>query len=542
MNSLVKIQKQKKIKRTKQIVAQQIIKCRNDILYFIKNYCYITKEDGSKIKFSLWQFQQAVLNQFVQNKLNIVLKSRQMGLSTVSSAFVLWDALFKQNRKTCIISNKQKSAINVLRKVSLAYNNLPEWFKKVCQIKKDNPMQMQFRNGSRIFAQAASADAGRSQSISILLLDQFAILSQRLANQIFLSAQPTIAAKGSKCIILSTPKGTTNQFARIYMDAVQNLNGFNPIQLQWYLRPDRDQQWFVRQRSKYSKKGFAQQYQCSLQASGDTVIQMQTIKYIQNQQNKQPLAKQKNNMLWIWKYPKEGHNYVLAADVARGDGGDYSAFHILDIDSLQQVVQFKGKVQTKQYANILYQYATMYFQCLLVVQNASIGWAVLQQLIDRHYKNLYYTQKDLQYVNAKTAKFLQNITDQKKGIPGFTTSSKTRPLIIQKMIQYIQQKATIINSKRLATQLISFIWTKSGKPQAMSGYNDDLVMSYAIALYVRDTAIKYRQKGRQRTKTMLSLTSKTTINPFQKSGYQTNNQQPWLVTLADGTIIDTRTM
>ena len=97
------------------------------------------------------------------------------------------------------------------------------------------------------------------------------------------------------------------------------------------------------------------------------------------------------------------HQYgytILSADVARGDGADFSAFHIIDLETLEQVAEYKGKEDTTRYASILMSVATEYNDALLVVENNNVGWAVLQSLIDRDYKNLFWMKKDLKYVDA----------------------------------------------------------------------------------------------------------------------------------------------
>lgn len=78
----------------------------------------------------------------------------------------------------------------------------------------------------------------------------------------------------------------------------------------------------------------------------------------------------------------------------RGDGNDYSAFHVIDVENMEQVAEYKGKLDTKTYGNMLVSIATEYNDALLVVENANIGWAVIQQIIDRGYQNLYYTYKE----------------------------------------------------------------------------------------------------------------------------------------------------
>ena len=92
---------------------------------------------------------------------------------------------------------------------------------------------------------------------------------------------------------------------------------------------------------------------------------------------------------------------MVVADVARGDSSDYSACHVFDVEQATQVAEYKGKLDTKDFGNFLVSLSTEYNNALLVVENANIGWAVIQQIIDRDYKNLFYMSKDLKYVDVE---------------------------------------------------------------------------------------------------------------------------------------------
>ncbi len=100
-----------------------------------------------------------------------------------------------------------------------------------------------------------------------------------------------------------------------------------------------------------------------------------------------------DNGYWVWELPDYRKTYIVTADVARGDGSDYSAFHVLDAESLAQVAEYKGQLTTKDFGNMLVSVATEWNDALLVVENNNVGWATIQQIIDRGYKNLYYTYK-----------------------------------------------------------------------------------------------------------------------------------------------------
>jgi len=219
---------------------------------------------------------------------------------------------------------------------------------------------------------------------------------------------------------------------------------------------------------------------------------------------KDPVVKQGiDSNVWIWEQPDYTKNYIMSADVSRGDGTDFSAFHILEIETMTQVAEYRGKISTKDFGNLCVNVATEYNDALLVVENNNIGWASIQQIIDRGYQNLFYSSQDLQYVDVEHQLTNRYRAQDRNLKPGFSMTMKTRPLVIAKLEEYFREKAVIVHSNRLIDELFVFIYNNN-KAQAMSGYNDDLVMSYGIALWVRDTALRLRAEGIELSKKTIS--------------------------------------
>ncbi len=92
--------------------------------------------------------------------------------------------------------------------------------------------------------------------------------------------------------------------------------------------------------------------------------------------------------LWMWEYPDPLKYYAVVADVARGDGNDYSAFHVIDVETVTQVAEFKSQIDTREYANVLLSTAAEYNNALLVVENANIGWDVIQSISNKQFSGL----------------------------------------------------------------------------------------------------------------------------------------------------------
>ena len=207
--------------------------------------------------------------------------------------------------------------------------------------------------------------------------------------------------------------------------------------------------------------------------------------------------------LWIWQPPNYTRDYIVCADVGRGDGKDYSAFHVIDVESVEQVAEYKGRLSTKDFGNMLVSISTEYNDALLIIENNNIGWATIQQVIDRDYDNLFYTSKDLKYIDIAHQMTNRFRSEEKNMVAGFSTTMRTRPLIIAKLEEYFRNEEVQVRSNRLIDELFTFIY-HNNRAEAMSGYNDDLVMSFAIGLWVRDTALRLRQEGVELTKKSLN--------------------------------------
>ena len=191
---------------------------------------------------------------------------------------------------------------------------------------------------------------------------------------------------------------------------------------------------------------------------------------------------------------------TLVADVARGDGSDFSVGHVFDTQTMEQVAEYQGKITPDMFAPLLYSIASEYNNALLIIENNSLGIGVLSRLQDLDYKNLYYSIKSThEYVDEISAHALG-------GIAGFTMSMKTRPLVISKFEEFIRNKLITINSIRLANEIKTFVW-HNGRPQAMRSYNDDLVIAACIGCWVRGTALTANKREADYKKALLTSIS-----------------------------------
>jgi hypothetical protein len=254
--------------------------------------------------------------------------------------------------------------------------------------------------------------------------------------------------------------------------------------------------------------------------SGESVVDPQILQWYKENQIKEPVEKTGfDRNLWIWEYPNYSKEYIVVADVARGDGSDFSACQVFEIETMTQSAEYKGRLGTTDYGNFLIELATKYNDALLVVENNNIGWATIQTIIDRKYPNLFYMSKDLKVVDTENQLTNKYRSQDKNMVPGFSTTIKTRPLIIAKMEEYTREKMVNIHSERLIEELFVFIY-HNAKAEAMLGYNDDIVMAYAIALWVRDTALRITTEKNNQQWAMMDSILNMNGNVEQSTGFQ----------------------
>ena len=500
-------------KQLKEAIKREYAKCATDPTYFLGKYGIIQHPVKGKVNFNLYDFQEKSLKSFMKHDYNIVLKARQLGLSTLTAGYALWMMTFQQDKNILVIATKQETAKNLVTKVRVMHANLPGWLKQPCV--EDNKLSLRYKNGSQIKAVASSEESGRSEALSLLIIDEAAFIDK--IDTIWGAAQQTLAT-GGRALVISTPNGVGNFFHKTWVDAENGVNDFNFIKLHWSVHPEREQEWRDEQDKLLGPSLAAQECDCDFITSGRGVIDGLLLEQMKESSVREPMEKRGiDSNYWIWQPPNYTKNYVVSADVSRGDGTDYSAFHIIDVETLEQVAEYKGKISTQDFGNMLVNVASEYNNALLVVENNNIGWAAIQQVIDREYPNLFYTSKDLQYVDVQHQITNKYRSQERNMVPGFSTTSKTRPLIVAKLEEMFREESVMVHSQRLIDELFVFIYN-GNRAEAMTGYNDDLVMSFAIALWVRDTALRLRAEG-------IELSKQAIQGIGQNSGVYTSEVQ-----------------
>lgn len=495
-------------KLNKDAILKEILACGKNPTYFTNNYCKISHPIHGVIPFRTYPFQDQLLKDFNDHRFNIVLKARQLGISTIAAAYVAWLLTFHRDKNVLVVATKRETAANLIIKVKKIIKNLPPWL-RISDVVTDNNHTLAFSNGSKIKAESTSSDAGRSEALSLLILDEAAHIENLGGPRgLWTGLSPTLAT-GGRCIAISTPNGTGNWFYGMYTGAENGSNSFYPTKLMWDVIPERDEEWYESETKNLDARQIAQELCCNFNASGDTVIAPGDLENIKNYLESinprtgtlfsEPLYKAGfDRNYWIFEKFDKKCTYLMAADVARGDGNDNSAFHILNLNTGLVDAEYQGKLKPDAFAELIYNAGGEYGSCLVAVENNTVGYMVLEKLKDRGYPSIYYSKKSThEFVNEYEVD-----TNSNSIVPGFTMSSKTRPLVVAKMEEVIRNGTIMSRSNRLFAELKTFVWN-NGRGEAQREANDDLVMCFAILCWVKETAIEGNLRDTEMSKAVL---------------------------------------
>lgn len=491
------------------VIKSELKKCAADPVYFLKSYVRIHHSTKGLIPFTTYEFQDEVLESFEKNRFNIILKSRQLGLSTITAGYVLWFTLFRRSKNVIIVATKQETAKLMLNSMKNMHESLPDFIKNITQIKKNNEKEIRFSNGSSFKALSSAGNStARGEAISLLIIDEAAHVEGLDGDNGMWTAIYPALSEGGSCIAISTPAGASGWFYDMCTGAEKGENDFHLSKFMWDQHPNRDQAWFEKETRNMKKRQIAQELLCSFLGSGSTLIEPEKIidleckleeriEHTSKQKYGDPLYKTLNaRSLWVWKEPVEGHSYTLCADVARGDAADYSTIEVIDNNTLEQVAEYQAKVDWDSFVQIIYDVGITYNKALVVVEKNNLGFAVLTELEKLDYPNLFYS-KNGEFVPMFKAKALN-------ADAGFTMSQSTRPVLLAKLEEYVREDLIQIRSVRLVSEFRTFVWDKSGlKASAQTGKNDDLVIAFGMACYVHD--LIYNKNSSEASKKKFNL-------------------------------------
>jgi len=451
--------------------VEEWIKCKDDPLYFACNYMQIINLDEGLVPFSMYGFQKEILMDFHNNRFNIAKLPRQTGKSTTVVAYLLHYAIFNDSVNIGILANKASTARELLGRLQLAYENLPKWMQHGILVW--NKGNVELENGSKILAASTSASAVRGMSFNILFLDEFAFVPNHVAEQFFASVYPTITSgKSTKVIIISTPNGM-NHFYKMWEDAQRGKNGYVTNEVHWSQVPGRDAKWKEETMKNTSKRQFAQEFECDFLGSADTLIspaKLQAIPF------NEPI--QSNAGLDIYQRAEKDHEYIITVDVARGIGGDYSAFIVFDITTMPYKVVAKyrnNEIKPVLFPSIIFGVAKNYNYPYILIEVNDIGDSIGAMLnYDLEYPNVLMCA-----MRGRAGQIVGQGFSGNKTQLGVKMSITVKKQGCANLKAIIEEDKLLFNDFHIFQELTTFVQKKQAW-EADEGYHDDLVMCMVL--------------------------------------------------------------
>lgn len=462
-------------------MAVELIKCKDNILYFAENYFYIINLDEGKQKIKLYQPQKKILKSLDKNRFVVVCSSRQAGKTTLVCIYALWYTLFNDDKRVVIVANKEGTAINILKRVALAYKQLPNWLKS--GVKQFAKKEIIFANDSSIAISTTTASSIRGESINCLIVDELAHIENTIAEEFWASVIPTISSSmKTKVFAVSTPKGTNNLFHRIYMSAINNTDYDNNMKWQaekihWYELPNRGKKWKEAQIALLGgdEQLFEQEFNNVFLDSGNIAVDFKLLESLERR-CKRPIIAFDDGHYRLWANPEENRLYAIGVDVGEGVNKSASVAQVLDftdLSNIQQVAIYHDNlVDTTHFAFKLHKIGLHWGCPPMIIERNNCGLDVINTLYNIHnYFNLVSFNKTENKLNSNKLGVFSNVS--------------TKHIAIMNMRYWMNSlKQVIIYDFHTIHELKTFVKHDNGTWSKQKGNNiyDDRVMSLAWAL------------------------------------------------------------
>ena len=458
---------------------EEYMKCAKDPAYFIRNYVKVVSLDEGLIPFTLYDYQEELVDIIHNNRFAIAKLPRQSGKSTTIVSYILHYVLFNQNMNVAILANKQATAREILHRLKLAYEYLPLWLQQ--GIIEWNKGSIQLENGSKILASSTSAYAVRGGSFNMIFLDEFAHVPNNIAEDFFSSVYPTITSgQTTKVLMVSTPNGL-NLFYYYWKNAnkkpgAKGKNEYIPFEVHWSqipLYPNgplRDAEWKEQQIKNTSEQQFQTEFECDFIGSTNTLISSSKLHALAWDSPKS----RSTDGFDVYEEPKEDHKYIITVDVARGQGKDYSAFTIIDITEppYKLVAKFRNNIISPMvFPTVIKTVADKYNNAYVLIETNDIGGQVADVLFeDLEYDNIAYT-----VYKGRSGQVISSGFGGAGMQKGVRTTIPVKKLGCSVLKSLVENDKLLIEDMEIINELYTFV-AKGQSFEADEGHTDDLVM------------------------------------------------------------------
>jgi len=472
-------------------MIMELVKCRKDPIYFMKNYIKIQHPKRGTIKFNMYEYQERFVECMHNNRYVITLQPRQCGKTLTAAMYLLWFAMFYEPEKNAddldegdadvssdatilIASKNQAHALEIAERVRFAYEELPNWIKP--GLKYWNRHSVWFDNGSRIVSEATTEKTGRGLSITKMYLDELAFISPRIQEQLWASLAPTLSTGGS-AIISSTPNGDTELFAQLWRRAMSGqidaadgpVIGFKPFSVHWREHPERSDAYWQEMIALLGELKTRQEVGCEFLSSDAMLISSMKLQQITS---KTVHHEDMGFKFWVPDESLGGSHqtYMVSLDPATGSGKDFSVIEVFDFPGLNQIAEYRTND-----VNIPLLYAKLKWIIMKLGEYAGRGRAEVLWTFERN--GIGEAVSALYQNDEKQPEHAELFCDV-PGKFGVYTTGKSKILACLQMKQLIEKvnNGMTINSEHLLFELKNFV-AKGGSYEAKAGATDDAVMA-----------------------------------------------------------------
>jgi len=447
----------------------------------------------------------------------IILKARQQGLSTMVGGYLYFNVSQNKARKAMVITHHADSTRALFDMTKRYHENCPEILKPHTKYSSRRELSFDVLDSSYVVATAGGDSVGRGETLTHVHASELAFWPKSTAQDIWNGlAQAVPSSPNTAIFIESTANGVSGVYYDLWKGAVEGTNGYTPVFIPWFTDPtykesvpanfertpeeeelvsryglDDAQLCFRRKKIAQSgKDSFMAEYPSfpeeAFLTTGRPVFNPEQLQ-AQLEQTRDIEAKlaletdewmpNLRGELQMYRKYDAGENYVIGADIAMGvRDGDWSVAQVLD-SKKRQVATWRGRVHPDYMAEVLFHLGNFFNQAFIIVENNSHGILTCTRL-----------GKDMAYPNFYTSVRHDQITDKETVVLGFTTTAKTKPLVIDQLRAANRDGELELNDKTTIREMLTYIVTESGAMEAEQGCHDDCVMALALANYVHEGA------------------------------------------------------
>ncbi len=441
--------------------------------YFTEHYCRILDGGGNDIPFRLWPSQAEVLKTMTLERLVVLLKARQIGMTTLVVCFAVHLSIYKPGSTILLFSKAHLEAKDLLNRIRTTIRKLPAWLRPR-NFAKDTTTELGLSNGSRFVSFGSMSSGGDSYTANLVIVDEADLI--RDLDALLSGAKPTIDGGGKLVMLSRTDKSNPDSpFKRICRAAFAGKSKYVPVFFPWWVRPDRNQAWYEEIAAEIEQRTFSRdELYANYPATAEEALSAHEldkrfpIKWLSevfaeqkafppHQLKETPFAGWQN--LEVYRLPEKDHKYTIGMDVAGGNpNSDDSVAIVVDNETLEECAVLCGKIEPTVHAHRGAALAEFYNKAEILPE-----------------KNHSHGAKCLEALKVLKARILFG-PDKK---PGWFTDVIRKNLMYDTLAEAVRNKACIIHSKATYDQLVSIDVEELAAP---FGFLDDRAVAYALAV------------------------------------------------------------